>query len=84
MTKDSDEGRVIHWKSDNTETLINDKTDDVIEEIFQSFFSKYQLGLKTSMKDLILFYFEVILCFILFIYCMKNVIKEFLKVTGNI
>ena len=32
----NDEEHVIHTKSDNIETMINDKPDKVIEEIFQS------------------------------------------------
>ena len=30
--------------------MINDKTDEVIEKLFQSLFSRYQIGLETSMK----------------------------------
>ena len=64
-SKDTDEKRVMHSKIDNMEIMIKDKPDEVIEEIFQSFLSIYQIGLKTS----------VILSFIGFIYCSTNVIK---------
>ena len=30
--------------------MVNDKTVEVIEEIFQSFLSRYQIGFETSMK----------------------------------
>ena len=30
--------------------MINDKADEVIEERFQSFFSRYQIGFETSVK----------------------------------
>ena len=41
--KDNDGQRVMHSKSDNIEIKINDKRDEVIEKIFQSFLSSYQL-----------------------------------------
>ena len=31
--------------------MINDKPDKIIEEFFQSLFSRYQIGLETSMKN---------------------------------
>ena len=37
----------MHLKSDNIEIMINDKADEVIEEHF----SRYKIGLETSMKD---------------------------------
>ena len=40
----------MHLKSDNIEIMINDKADEVIEERFQTRFSRYQIGLETSMK----------------------------------
>ena len=36
----------MHSKSDNIEIMINDKADEVVEELFQSFFSRYQIGLE--------------------------------------
>ena len=41
----------MHLKSDNIETIINDKADGVVEEHFQSLLSKYQIELETSIKD---------------------------------
>ena len=41
--KDNDGQRVMHSKSDNIEIKINDKRDEVIEKIFQSLLSSYQL-----------------------------------------
>ena len=49
-SKNNDEERVMHSKSDNIEIMINDKADEVIKEPFQSLLSKYQIGLQTSMK----------------------------------
>ena len=31
--------------------MINDKADEVIEELFQSLLSRYRIGLETSIKD---------------------------------
>ena len=50
MSKDTDEECVMHSKSDNTETMINDNADEVIEELFKSFLSRYQIGLETSIQ----------------------------------
>ena len=40
-SKDNDEKRVMHSKSDKTEIMINDKADEVIEELFESTLSRY-------------------------------------------
>ena len=48
-SKDNDEEHVIHSKSGNIEILINDKSDEVIEKIFESLLNRYQIGLETSM-----------------------------------
>ena len=48
-SKDNDEEHVTHSKSDNIEILINDKSDEVIEKLFESFLNRYQIGLETSM-----------------------------------
>ena len=49
-SKDNDNERKMHSKSDNIEIMINYKADEVIEELFQSLLSRYQIGLETSMK----------------------------------
>ena len=48
--KDNDEELVMHSKSDDIENMINDKADEVRETFFQSFFSRYQIGLETSIE----------------------------------
>ena len=40
----------MHSKNDNEEIMINGKVDEVIEENLQSFISKYQIGLESSVK----------------------------------
>ena len=49
-SKDNDNERIMHSQSDNIEIMINYKADEVIEELFQSLLSRYQIGLETSMK----------------------------------
>ena len=40
-SKDNDEGRVMHSKSDYIEIIINDKVDEFIEELFKSLLSSF-------------------------------------------
>ena len=47
---DTDEFRTMHTKSDNIEILMGSETNDVINELFESFLKKYQEGLETKMK----------------------------------
>ena len=50
-SKDNDEVHVMHSKSDNIEIMINNKADEVIEELSQSLLSWNLIGLEISMKD---------------------------------
>ena len=50
LSRSNDEERVIHFKSDNIEIMTNNKANELIEELFQSLLSRYQIGLETSMK----------------------------------
>ena len=36
----------MHSKNDNIEIMINNKADEVIDELFQSLFFRYQVGVK--------------------------------------
>ena len=49
-SKDNDKERIMHSKSDNIEIMINDKVDEITEQFFQ-LLSRYQNGLKTSIKS---------------------------------
>ena len=40
----------MHSKIINIEIMINSKADEVIEELFQSLLSKYQIEIGTSMR----------------------------------
>ena len=42
----------MHSKSGNIEIMINDKADEIIEDICQSLLSGYQIELETSMRGL--------------------------------
>ena len=50
LKPDSDEKRIMHTKSDNTEFRIGDDTNDVIKELFKSFLQRYQEGLQEKGK----------------------------------
>ena len=62
----------MHWKSDSIEIMINNKADEVIEDLFQSCFSRYQVRLETSMNG-------SNFSSILFFYYIINAIKEILN-----
>ena len=49
-SKDNDEESVMHSKIINIEMRINDKEDKVIEELFLSLLSRYQIELETLIK----------------------------------
>ena len=49
-SKDDDEERVMHSESDNIACMSYDNANEVVNELFESFLSRYQAGLKTSMK----------------------------------
>ena len=40
----------MHAKSDNTEIMMCSETDEIIKELFEPLFQKYQEGLQKSMK----------------------------------
>ena len=54
----------MHSGSDNIELMINDKEDEVIEELFQSILSRYQIGLETSMEgsEFIFYFVNLLQC----------------------
>ena len=46
LKSDSDETRIMHAKSDNTEIMTGSDTNEVFEEVFKSFLQRYQEGLQ--------------------------------------
>ena len=50
LKPDSDETRIMHTKSHNTEIRIGDDTNDVTKELFKSFLQRYQEGLQEKMR----------------------------------
>ena len=49
-SKDSNETRNMHKKSDNIDIMMGSETDDIIDEFFISLLQKCQEGLEESMK----------------------------------
>ena len=49
-SKDSDETRNMHTKSNDTEIMVGSETDEIIEELFKSLLQRYQEGLEESME----------------------------------
>ena len=49
-SKDSDETRTMHAKSNNVEIMIGSETNEIIKNLFESFFQKYQEGIEESMR----------------------------------
>ena len=47
-SRNNDEECAIHSKCHDIEIMINNKEDEVIEELFLSLLSRYQVGLDTS------------------------------------
>ena len=50
LKPDSDETRIMHTKSDNTEIMIGSDANEVIKELFKLFLQRYQEGLQEKMK----------------------------------
>ena len=50
LKPNSDETRIRHTKSDNTEIMIGSDTNEVIKELFKSFLQRYQEGLQEKMR----------------------------------
>ena len=49
-SKDSDETRTMHTNSTYVEIMIGSETDEIIDELFESFLQKYQEGLEESVR----------------------------------
>ena len=47
---DSDETRSMHTKTNNVEIMMGSETDEIIEDLFESFLQIYQEGLEESMR----------------------------------
>ena len=50
FSKDSDETRNMHTKSNDIEIMVGSETREIIEELFKSLLQRYQEGLKESTK----------------------------------
>ena len=47
-SKDSNETRTMHTKSDNIEIMIGNETDEIIKNLFESLLQKYPNGLENQ------------------------------------
>ena len=63
-SKDAEEGRVMHSKSDNEKFMICDNANDIVDKCFKSLISRYQFR---NIND------EVILYFVESNFCITNV-----------
>ena len=50
-SKDFDETRTMHTKSNNVEIMMGSETDEIIKDLFESFLQKYQEVLEESMRE---------------------------------
>ena len=57
---DTGEFRIMHSKSDNVVIMMGIETDDIIDELFESFLKRYQKGLETKMREESNFVFEIV------------------------
>ena len=49
-SKDFDEIRTMHTKSNNLEIIMGNETDEIIKELFESLLQRYQEGLEEKIK----------------------------------
>ena len=50
FSEDADKKQVMHSKSDSVEFITYDNADDIVDELFVSLFSRYQIGLEISVR----------------------------------
>ena len=72
-SKDVDEEQVMHSKKDNIEFTTYDNANDIVDKLSESLFSRYQIGLETSMRG------RVISFLIQFSCCITNTKRSILN-----
>ena len=55
-SKDSHETRAMYTKSNNIEIILGKETDEIIDELFNSFLQRYQKHLQESMRGSFFFF----------------------------
>ena len=50
FSEDADKKKVMHSKSDSVELMTYDNVNDIVDELFVSLFSRYQIGLEISVR----------------------------------
>ena len=67
-SKDSGEICTTHTKSNNIEIIVDNETDEIIEELFESLLQKYQERLEEKVRESGFFFLIVLIyCIIIFI-----------------
>ena len=49
-SKDAEEGRVMHWRSNNIKLASHNDANEVVDELFESLCSRYHTNLETLMR----------------------------------
>ena len=50
FSKEVDEKRLVHSKSNNTKFITDDNANNIVNELFESLISRHQIVLETSMR----------------------------------
>ena len=67
-SKDTDGEHQIHSKSDNIAIKVDNEADEVINNLFESLLSRYEIGLDILIKDSVLY-------LIILLHCTTKTIK---------
>ena len=68
----------MHSKCDNKEIMINDKAEEVVEELFESLINRYQNSLQESMKGSEFFFDYVRLLYYKFHKINSNRVRSYI------
>ena len=66
-SKDSDESRAMHTKSNNIEIIMGNETNEIIEELFKISFAKRSIRIRRKMRGSDFVFDSVHYCIIIFI-----------------
>ena len=63
-SKDSDETRTMHTKSNNVEIMIGNEADEIIRELFESLLQRYQKRSEESIRGIEFVFYNIdLLCY---------------------
>ena len=72
-SKDSEVTHAVYTKTRNIEIIMGNKTDEIIEKLFESLLQNYQKDLEEPMRE------EVNLFLMVLVYCITTFKKRFEK-----